>query len=176
VEELVKGRQLLAKKNRQVVAGIRRQTPWLRRKETIPLAIAKKFIEYALFWNHPSGSAVSVPSFSQRIHKSSVHGWSLDLGANTFLVGKAIERSKIAMNDYFDRAMAGQLIPEEELEAQLRIRIRGSVANVNGEEYKQYPDHGGELLFGVHYIDLRDAVEFLMKLPGIRELCVKTDG
>ena len=175
VEELVKGRQLLAKKNRQVVARIRRKTPWLRRKEKPQLNVAKEFIKHALFWNHPSGNAVSVPSFSQRICERSF-GWSLDLGANTLLIGKAIQRCKDVMNDYFDRAMTGQLIPEEELEALLRMRIRGSVANVNGDEYGQYPDNGGEMLFGVHYIDLRDAVDFFMKLPGVRELCVKANG
>jgi hypothetical protein len=176
VEELVRGRELLARKNRRVVKTIRERVSWLRRSETIPLELAKRFIEEALYWDHPSGGMVSVPGFSNRIYKCPVHGWSLELGANTILVGKAIDRCKSTINRYLERAATGLLIPQEELEAELKGQLRGSIANINGEEYIRYPDIGGQLQFGTHFLDLAHAAEFLIKSTGVSELCVKSNG
>ncbi len=87
LEELIKLREKLGKKQQSVAEQIRVLRPWLIRTETVPLELAKEFVQKTAWWHtHSSGNPVRAPKHSERIYKS-IHGWSIDFGANTFLVG-----------------------------------------------------------------------------------------
>lgn len=109
IVELVELRERLAEKQKSIVRKLKNRNLWLKRDETIPLELAKRFIRATAWWlTHSSGSPVRAPGHANRITKSH-HGWVVDFGANTFLVGKAIERCRNILNDYLDEASKGHL-------------------------------------------------------------------
>jgi hypothetical protein len=171
IEELVELRERLAKKNTAVVRQIKSRHPWLKRKETIPLDMAKRFIRATAWWlTHSSGSPVPAPGHADRIYKSE-HGWAVDFGANTFLVGVAIERCRSAVNKYLDLAAAGEIPALGDLKAELKQHISGAVANADGYEYEgYYPITGTELVFGAQAIDVEDGAKFIVSEAGVSDL------
>src|SRR5436190_10941579 len=64
------------------------------------------------------------------------HGWTLDMGANSILVGKAIERCCRIINSSFDEAAKGKIFRHREVVKELKSAIRASVANFEGAEYE----------------------------------------
>lgn len=172
IQELIELRKLLAQKQKQAVKKIRRRTPWIKRGETIPLDVAQRFIRETAWWiGHPSGG-VRAPKLADRIYQSH-HGWAIDFGANTFLVGKAIERCRDKLNDYFEVASTGQLPTKSEVRMALQRQVSGAVANIDGYEYSgYYPIENRDLVFGTQSIDVQDAANFMISESGINELLI----
>ncbi len=175
ISELVELRNRLAEKNQSIVRKIRRKTNWLKRDEVVPLEVAKDFIRASTWWlTHSSGLPVKAPRHANRIYKS-YHGWAVDFGSNTFLVGKAVERCKNVVNEYLDVASKGLLPLKSEVVASLKRQISGAVANADGNEYSgYYPIDHGELVFGATAIDLDDAAKYLFKETGMDEIVHNT--
>ena len=175
IEELVELRERLAEKQKAIVRTIRRKAPWLKREETIPLDVAERFIRATAWWlTHSSGSPVRAQGHADRIYKSH-HGWAVDFGANTFLLGKAIERCRNKINDYLDEALKGRIPLKSEVIASLKRQISGAVANVDGYEYAgYYPIDNQNLVFGAQSIDVSDAANFMIRETGMGELLLDT--
>jgi hypothetical protein len=174
IEELVELRRRVAAKQKSVINKLKRSTPWIKRNETIPLEVARSFIRSTAWWiGHPSGP-VHAPKHADRIYKSH-HGWAIDFGANTFLVGKAIERCRNKINDFFDLAAKGQLPTRSEVNTALKHQVSGAVANIDGYEYSgYYPIDSRDLVFGTQSIDVEDAAKFMIRESGIEELLIDT--
>ena len=102
------------------------------------------------------------------------YGWTLDMGANSILVGKAIERCCRIVNSYFDEAAKGKLFRHEEVVNKLKSALRSSVANYDGAEYEGKYSGGArdEMQFGAHHLDLNDAVRVIVEISSIKELTV----
>jgi len=175
IEELVELRERLAEKQKASIGAIRRKTPWLKREETIPLELAERFIRATAWWlTHSSGSPVRAPGHADRIYRSQ-HGWAVDFGANTFLVGKAIERCRNKINDYLDEAATGRIPLKSDVIASLKRQVSGAVANIDGYEYAgYYPIENQDIVFGAQSIDVSDAARFMMQESGIEDLLLDT--
>jgi len=175
IEELVELRRRLAKKQRATVKKLKRRAPWLKREETVPLELAERFIQASAWWlTHSSGWPISAPGHADNIYKSH-HGWSVDFGANTFLVGKAVERCKTVLNEYFDAACTGRIPLLSEVISSLKRQISGSVANRDGNEYAgYYPVDNNRLIFGAQSIDVEDAAKFIIDESGAGEIFLST--
>ncbi len=171
LEELIELREKLAKKNQIVAARIRSSRPWLVRTETVPLELAQEFVRNTAWWHtHSSGQPVMAPNHAKRIYSSS-HGWSLDFGANTFLVGKAIARCSQEISSAMDTAVKGHLPNLQELTEKIELHIRGAVSNSEGYEYDgYYPVVGDDMMFGAQSIDVKLGAKFILEKSGIKEL------
>jgi len=175
IEELVELRERLADKQKAAIRKIRKNAPWLKRNETIPLELAKRFIRATAWWlTHSSSWPVRAPGHASRIYKSN-HGWAVDFGANTFLVGKAIERCRDVINDYLNNASKGCIPLKSDVVASLKKQVSGAVANVDGYEYAgYYPIDDQQLVFGAQSIDVSDAARFMLRESGIEDLLLDT--
>lgn len=171
IMELVELRKRLSKKQSSLVRSIGRKCSWLKREESIPLYVAELFIEDTAWWlTHSSGFPVRAPGHAERIYKSS-HGWTIDFGANSFLVGKAIERCKDAINDILRDASHGKIPLKSEVTPLLKLMICGSVATKDGYEYVGfYPLEKDKLVFGAQAIDVMDGINFILNHTGVMEL------
>jgi hypothetical protein len=175
-EDLLELRKLVAVKNQRIIRKIRRTAPWIKnpRNETIPREVAEKLIARSLWWDtHSSGSPVLSSGHARHI-RMTPHGWTLEMGANSILLGKAIERCCRIVNSYFDEAARGNLFRHEEVEKKLKSAIRSSVANFEGVEYEGEYSGGvqNEMQFGAHHLDLNDAVRVMVEVSSIKELTV----
>jgi len=106
-EEVEEEVEVKKKRNREkdAINSIYSANSWLKREETIPLDLAESFIRTTANWNHPTANRyVSAPKHADNIYKNSQHGWAVDFGSNSFLVGKAIERCKNSINEYIENA------------------------------------------------------------------------
>ncbi len=157
-------------KKKQISNRIYSSNSWLKREETIPESLARDFVRASAWWlSHPSG-AVRAPRHALNVYNNAVHGWTVDFGANKFLVGKAIERCKIEINNYIEKIINGEHINIDVLKETLKGHISGSVAHMNNDEYSGfYPITGSDLKFGSQSIDVNDGVKFLLNKLGINE-------
>ncbi|EJN17932.1 hypothetical protein PMI36_05349 [Pseudomonas sp. GM79] len=171
LEELIALRTNLAKKNLAIVGHVRSTRPWLVRTEDVPRELAEEFIRRTAWWHtHSSGSPVRAPKHSDRIYRSH-HGWTIDFGANSFLVGKAISRCSIEINKFIDGSISGNLQEIVDLKKKLIMHIRGAVANNNQDEYAGYYSlTGPDMMFGAQSIDVEDGANFIIQKSGINEL------
>jgi hypothetical protein len=115
--------------------------------------IAREFIRHSIWWFHPRAETeVPAPKFAWRV-KGSDGDQRLRLGANTFLVGRAIQRCAATIESFISDVDSGKHWTKEELLEQLRRNVCGSVAKHNGEEYSgYYPMKGNYMRFGAHGI------------------------
>lgn len=175
LEELIQLREKLAKRHQVIAQKIRSVRPWLVRAETVPLDYAEEFVRKSAWWHtHSSGYPVRAPNHANRIYESH-HGWAIDFGANTFLIGKAIERCNNEINKYIDAAAQGDIPDLDELKSKLKMHIRGAVANNDGYEYEgYYPLEGQDMMFGAQSIDVNDGVEYVLQKSGVSELLSST--
>jgi hypothetical protein len=126
--------------------------------------MAKKFIRASAWWlTHSSYRPVRAPGHADRLYMSH-HGWAVDFGGNSFLVGKAIERCRTILEQCRDEAAAGQVLSRSNVEARLKKVISGAVANSSGEEYQgYYPITNDDLLkFGAQGIGVDDGASFMI--------------
>ena len=172
LHELVALRQRLVKKRQLAVNSVKAANPWIERTETISKELAQDFIRKSCWWlTHSSGSPIRAPGYADRMYLDKRHGWAVVFGANTFLVGKALERSSRKLKQFLDAAVSGAEPPTEDLKRDLRYAIAGAVANRDGNEYEgHYPINGNELTFGAHAIDLDNAVSYLIAKVDIERL------
>lgn len=170
ISELMDLRDRLAAMQRPKVARAVRQHTWLSRKETIPRDLAVAFVRKTAWWlTHSSGYPVRAPGHADRVDLSERHGWAVEFGANTFLVGKALERCRERINDFFEHIKRGAVPTRSEVERSLKAAIAGSVANYVGQEYWQYQEPQAQLVFGAQAIDLSDGARFIIEQTGIGE-------
>ena len=165
LEEKIKEKKK-QKRRKEVIDRIYSKNPWLAREETIPKELAKSFLRVTAKWDHPiAGRYVDAPKHADNIYKNNIHGWAIDFGANSFLVGKAIERCKNEINKYLENNYsADNKLSFLELKEKLFNHIRGAVATGNNYEYRgYYPVDDGYMKFGVQCIDVGAGVDFLIQ-------------
>lgn len=139
-----------------------RLAPWLKEGSAISRSLSDDFVKATAWWlTHSSGWPVRAPKHSERIYKHPHHGWSLDFGANTFLVEQMLLRSRSAINN-FAKNSDGDF---EGLKNKLTQAMSGAVANYDGKEYTvYYPITNGRLEFGAQAIDVQDGISFLLRV------------
>jgi hypothetical protein len=169
--EIVTLRSQLAAKNMVIAARLRRARPWLVRQEDAPIELAREFVRATAWWHtHSSGLPVRAPRHANRIYKNH-HGWVVDFGANSFLVGKAISRCAREIDSYIENGTRGELVRLDELRTKLVMHIRGAVANHNQDEYDGYYSlTGTNMMFGAQSIDVHDGADFMLSTSGIKKL------
>lgn len=169
VDELIEVRSRLAKKNAGLVSKLRKDESLLSRKESISKEMAMDFIRTSVWWEtHPSGP-VKAPGHAYNIYQSN-YGWSLKFGANTFLVGLAIERCIDKINIFLDEFSVGRTPLIENVFSELENAISGSVARSNGYEYPgYYPIWDDKMIFGAHAIYLKSAIKFIIRKTNTAE-------
>ena len=174
IEELVELRKRVITKQKSIIKKLLKRTPWIKRKESIPREVAKDFIRNTAWWvDHPSFEPVRAPNHAERIYKDLVYGWAIDFGANTFLVGIAIERCRDTIYDFFKLASKGQLPTKTEVINALKKQISSAVANKDGYEYSgYYPIDDRDLKFGTQAIDVIDGANFIIDETGMEELLI----
>ena len=148
----------------------RKACTWLPVKRPVPRPLAMRFVRDSTWWlTHPSGSPVAAPRHAERLTHGP-YGWGLELGANTFLVSRAIQRSKYVLLAAYARAEAGRPMSRRDVLASLRECIACSVANYAGDEFEgPYPVRGGFLEFGGTGILVSQAASFLIGASGLKE-------
>lgn len=163
IQELCDLRERLAKRFSERAAGIRRSVKWLSRTETVPLELAKGLVRISALWDHPTAlTLVNAPGHADRIYKGSL-GWTVDFGANSFLVGVAIEYGVGEINEALDAILAGKVVKRSDLVQKLVHVMSFAVANNLGEQYNgAYPVYNGKMQFGNQYIDLEVAADYLV--------------
>jgi hypothetical protein len=131
--------------------------------------LAERFIRESAWWlTHSSNRPVRAPRHAERLYNSR-HGWAVDFGVNTFLVGKAIERCIRVLDRCCDETAAGQVLSRSDVEAKLKCVIRGAVANSNGQEYQGlYPAKNDMMEFGAQGIGVDDSVRFMLAESNLR--------
>jgi hypothetical protein len=169
VDELIEVRSRLAKKNAGLVLKLRKDESLLSRKESISKEMAMDFIRTSVWWETHSSGPVRAPGLAYNIYQSN-YGWSLKFGANTFLVGLAIERCVYKINIFLDEFSVGKTPLSEDVYAELEKSISGSVATSNGYEYAgYYPVFFDKMIFGAHSIDLKEGIKFIIKKTNTTE-------
>jgi hypothetical protein len=166
VEELVELRRQIIRRNSAVAKRITSALPVPGREEVVPKPIAQQFVRRSAWWlTHSSGKAVRAPGHAANMYLSDRHGWAINFGANTFLVGKAVERCVDAIREDMDRAGGGRLLSWAQLRERLYLAISGAVANYGNYEYGGfYPISGDELVFGAQAINVSDAADYILAL------------
>lgn len=133
------------------------------------------FIEECAYWYlHPSGKPVRAPGHSERI-KGSENGWRIDYGANTFLVGKAIERCKKTILDYIENIKFEKVKPEDldKIKIDILNNVSSSVSNYGNAAYRTYPVENGHMKFGVQSICVDNFSEIFLQKTKINEFIEK---
>jgi hypothetical protein len=134
-----------------------------RDKET-----AVRFVRASAWWLTHVHKPVRAPKHADRLYMSQ-HGWAVDFGANSFLVGKAIERCMDFLNQCREAAATGQIVLRVEIESKLKMTISGCVANSSGVEYGgYYPIRNETLEFGAQGIGVDDGADFMIGESNLR--------
>jgi hypothetical protein len=100
----------------------------------------------------------------------SQHGWAVEFGANSFLVGKAIERCRKFLDQCREEAARGQIVLHSDIESKLKKIISGCVANSSGQEYNGYYRirDDNTLVFGAQGIGVDDGASFMIGEANLR--------
>lgn len=130
--------------------------------------LARELIHASAWWDHPSGRYVRAPRQADNVCNLQ-SGWLVAFGANSFLVGRAIKRCTLVLDEIKSRIQRQEDFSGEEVIKMLERPISISVCNSSGSEY-EYPPFIGKLRFGSQAIDVRDAAIYLMKTVGVYEL------
>lgn len=148
---------------------------WCGKDAIIPKDLAARFIEASAWWlTHSSGSPVRARRHADRIYNSTEHGWAIDFGANSFLVGKAIQGCGLELEKVYHDLTAGKTQRLEYIRFALGRIIGCAVANFGGAEYGSYPIRDEMLRFGAQAISVRDGADFLIEESGSRRLLMAT--
>jgi hypothetical protein len=139
---------------------------WLGDGE-VSRATAQDFIRRTIWWPKHPYRPCRPEGFADRVGGSG-GDWRRKLGANTFLVGRAIRRCRQTIESVIAAALGGDTLTYQELLARLRRDVQGAVENSQGEEYNGYYPVDGQnrMNFGVHAIDVDAFVNmFAERLP-----------
>lgn len=158
----------LVAKQKQNTLELIAQSPWLKLGESVSLTTAEEFVRASAWWlTHSSGNPVRAPNHADRIYKSN-HGWTVDFGACSFLVGKAIERCVLMLDEHIVKSAIEKPPSMPYIRRDLIRAICGAVAKKGGGEFLgSYPIRNGNLEFGAQAINLDDATEFMIKQTNI---------
>lgn len=156
--EETRTRQVIAIKARQLIAS---RIP----NEEISRELAQSFIRRSTFWHsHSSGHIVSGGGHARRIYGNS-GDWKVDFGANTFLVGRAMQRCFRTLREYIDAWEANTCQAPSDVVRQLRKNVNGAVAGYNGSELSGYYSlSGNDMMFGTTSIDIKFFVRAVIEL------------
>lgn len=136
----------------------------------VSLTIAQFFIEKCAMWDHPTGRWVHAPKHARRIANGR-YGWEVEFGANSFLVGRAIERSTNFIRDIINKIELGEVVYSNEISSRLNLIISGSVSNYEGEIFDgYYAIERGLLRFGNQGIDVNEFKSYIMGTTEINKL------
>lgn len=137
----------------------------------IQRSTAASLIQASAWWlTHSSGHPVRAPGHASRIRQRTI-GWSIEFGANHFLIGKFIEGASECLIAGFDLAGTNKILDTAHLHPKLRAKMRGCVANYNLDTYDDYAPQRGQLVFGAQAIDVDDACNYLITASGLRRYC-----
>jgi hypothetical protein len=139
----------------------------------VPHDLAYGLVASSAWWlRHPSGTPVRAPNHAQRLVASSNLGWIVEFGANGFAAGYALSQARIIARDVMQRYQKGEAADEAQVRALLGDAVKASVFNHAHELYSPgtYHIEGNDLVFGVQSIDVKDCVDHLIELTGLKEL------
>lgn len=148
----------LKKRQRQIALSASRLRELLPDGK-VPRDVAEQFLRKSVWWHtHSSGRPVRAPRHANRMRGQN-GDWSIDFGANTFLVGRAIERCARTCESFLASAGKGTPWSKKDLIEKLKMDVRGAVATYSGAEYAgYYPVDGNDMMFGATSIDIADFV------------------
>ena len=154
------------------VETIVQSKPWITGKKRIPHQVAYDFIRNSAWWlTHPSGP-VRAPGHAKNIYMSQ-HGWTIEFGANNFLIEKAIKRCCREIHIFLLNMDQGKEVSKHELKKKLQLHIRGAVSNYEDDEYMSYwPLEENDMKFGAQSIDIKDAVNYIVRVTGISQYVI----
>lgn len=135
----------------------------------VPHHVAKNIVAGCAWWeSHPAGP-VRAPKHADRI-EGSEKNWSVEFGANSFLVSAAIYNCCQCIRQWIQQQKAQ---PTREawtnLNGNLQRIVRGSVANYRGDPYRDY-GHQGKLIFGaqaIYVYDFLGGIAKYLKIPAL---------
>jgi PLD-like domain len=150
-------RKVEKKRRTAIFASARTSVRELLLGGKVPEDVARRFLENSTWWHsHSSGTPVRAPRHANRMYGYG-GDWKIDFGANTFLVGRAIERCARTIERFLADSEAGTPWSHKYLFEQLKLNVRGAVAGYNGGEYAgYYPVSSNDMMFGVTSIDVED--------------------
>ncbi len=143
----------------------------------ISAGAAQRLISDAAWWyGHPHGPT-RAPDHYKRVTFGR-HGWEIEFGANSFLVGHAISRCITAVERAVNQVLTtGSKVQESRLREEMTLAVRGAVANFDGNEYQTYYDvHKGFMHFGTQAINVDDFVRTIWTLTEAHRICSARDG
>jgi hypothetical protein len=132
----------------------------------IDRSVAVGVVKASAWWlTHSSGKPVRAPGHAYRLDQHQ-WGWSVEFGANHFLVGRAVQRSALIIRDVVALSLEGKTNLSQELDKITSV-LPTCVANFQMVEYDYYPSERGRLVFGAQAIDIKDFGRFLLQTAGI---------
>ncbi len=142
--------------------------------EPISLELAQNFIRESTWWHsHSSGRPVLAPKHANRVYSSN-YGWTVDFGANKFLIEDAFKRCKFVVLQEIEKASKGKLLESNTLMSKLQQQIRRSVANHEGNRYEGlYPVLGKDMMFGTTSIDVSDGATYIVNVLRVQDILNK---
>jgi hypothetical protein len=154
--------------------------------------LAEEMIQKSAYWyGHPCGYPVRTPKHSKNVNDpistmqalEAVLGCEqkstfiksdcqIKFGANIFLISKAIYRCQSTLLEFLDNAEAGNVLTLSKLKYQLKMNVRKSVANHQGQEYEGYYSafDGNHIIFGTQSISTDDFVNVILSKVNIHRI------
>lgn len=142
------------------------------RQGNVQRATARDLIKASAWWlTHSSGNPVRAPRHADRIENLK-WGWSIEFGANHFLITKLVEASSPWFVEGFDLVRQGKFLNRKFYIEKVKSVAPNCVANYNCDRYERYEPTGTRLIFGAQAIDIADAANYLVDAAGISRYCV----
>lgn len=153
------------------VKRINESAPWLIPNSMVTFQDARNFVSKITWWNtHSSGKPVLAKGFARKVEQTA-EGLALKFGANYFLVGVALQRSKKLLNSSLSDYIRGQHISYDQLKEKIIYILRTSVANSQFHHYKKmYPIKDGQMMFGAQSIDVLRASDYIIDKARLRSI------
>jgi hypothetical protein len=148
---------------RAQVKRINESTPWLIPNSMVTFQDARNFVSKITWWHtHSSGKPVLAKGFARKVEQTT-KGLALKFGANYFLVGLALQRTKDLINTLLIDYINGKYITLEKIRNKIIYILRTSVANSQLHRYKKmYPIKDGQMMFGAQSIDVLSASDYII--------------
>ena len=128
---------------------------------------AKDLIEASAWWlTHSSGNPVRAPRHADRIADLR-WGWSIEFGANHFLISKFVRDSAPFLIEGFELAKANQFPNKNYFKKNIKKIASQCVSNYNYDLYDTYQPVRGQLVFGAQAIDVNDVAECILTASGL---------
>lgn len=153
------------KRDAQIDKGLALLNQWSL--GSIPLSTARGLIRAATWWlTHSSGHPVRAPGHDYRLQRLD-WGWSIEFGANHFLVGRALQRSAPILMEGFNLLRDNKFPNEKYFVQHVKAVIPTCVANYNADLYEKYATTRGRLIFGAQAVDVSEAANYIIRASGL---------